>query len=160
MNDLPIAETKKSLSPFVIVAVLGLLGALIFIAILIKDRILQQTSGAPSVEEIASPPPGSVLKEFTVDGSSFEFDPKTITVKKGDTVKITFKDIDGRHNLVIDGYDLSTDIIGKGKEDTIQFVADKAGSFEYYCSVANHEELGMTGTLVVEEVDVKPSLEV
>jgi nitrite reductase (NO-forming) len=92
---------------------------------------------------------GSV-KEFTVDGSSFEFDPKTITVSKGDTVKITFKDNDGRHDLVVDGYNVRTNVIGPGATDTVEFVADKSGSFEYFCSVSNHKELGMTGKLVVQ----------
>ncbi|MBX4205690.1 cupredoxin domain-containing protein [Candidatus Microgenomates bacterium] len=93
--------------------------------------------------------PTGPVKEFTVDGSSFKFNPSKITVNKGDTVKITFKDDDGTHNLVIDGYSVSTKIIQGGAQDTVQFVADKSGSFEYYCSVGKHKELGMTGTLIV-----------
>lgn len=90
------------------------------------------------------------VKEFTIDGSSFEFDPPSITVEKGDTVKITFKDNDGMHNLVIEGYNVKTNVIGPGKEETISFVADKTGSFRYLCTVGNHADLGMVGTLVVQ----------
>jgi len=90
------------------------------------------------------------VKEFTVDGSNFSFSPSTITVKKGDNVKITFKDDDGRHNLVLDGYGLSTSTIGAGSEDSISFVADKAGTFQYYCSVPTHKDKGMIGTLTVK----------
>jgi plastocyanin len=99
--------------------------------------------------EVQATPSGPV-KEFTVDGTNYAFSPATITAKKGDTVKITFKDDDGRHNLVIDGYNVSTEIIGPGNISSVTFVADKAGSFKYFCSVANHEALGMTGTLVVQ----------
>src|SRR5882672_6015209 len=33
----------------------------------------------------------STTKEFTVTGQNFSFSPSTLTVNKGDTVKITFK---------------------------------------------------------------------
>lgn len=91
----------------------------------------------------------STVKTFTVDGSSYAYNPSTITVNKGDAVKIIFKDTDSRHDLVIDGYNLRTDVIGPGKTDTIEFVADKVGTFEYYCSLPGHKAQGMTGKLVV-----------
>jgi len=90
------------------------------------------------------------VKEFTVDGTNFAFNPSEIRVKKGDTVKIVFKDDDGQHNLVIDGYNVSTNLIGPGSQDTIEFVADTVGEFEYYCSVGSHRALGMSGKLIVE----------
>ena len=110
----------------------------------------QSTNSTPisTISPEISQNPG--LKTFTVDGSNFAFIPSSITVNKGDSVKITFKDTDGRHNLILNGYNLSTDIIGPGKTDTIEFTADKTGTFEYYCSVANHKDLGMTGTLIVQ----------
>lgn len=89
------------------------------------------------------------VKEFNVTGTNYAFSPNTITVNKGDTVKINFVDADGVHNLVIDGYNVATNIIRDG-QDTIEFVADKAGQFEYYCSVGSHRDLGMTGTLIVK----------
>lgn len=92
----------------------------------------------------------SSVKEFTVEGSNYKFSPSEIRVKKGDTVKITFKDDDGSHNLVIEGYNVKTNIIGPGSEDTVTFLADKSGSFKYFCSVGEHAELGMTGTFIVE----------
>ena len=147
------SENKKTINPvIVIVGGVLLLSVLVFLFFMNSRKVSQPTGETPTLNQVETSVEASgAVKEFSVDGSSFEFDPKTITVKKGDIVKITFKDIDSSHNLVIDGYDVSTDIIGKGKEDTIQFVADKVGSFKYYCSVSNHEKLGMTGTLVVDE---------
>lgn len=97
----------------------------------------------------AAPVINSTVKTFTVDGSSYTYNPSTITANKGDAVKIIFKDTDSRHDLVIDGYNLRTDVIGPGKTDTIEFVADKVGTFEYYCSLPGHKAQGMTGKLVV-----------
>ena len=74
-----------------------------------------------------------------------------MNVKKGDTVKITFKNTGGMHDLKIDGYTVGTKIIQGGAQETFQFVADKAGTFEYYCSVGTHRQMGMKGTLTVTE---------
>ncbi len=87
---------------------------------------------------------------FTVNGGNFYFTPNTIKVKKGDTVKIIFKNDGGMHDFVIDEYHVATSRIGTGAEQTVTFVADKAGSFEYYCSVGSHRQMGMKGTLIVE----------
>ena len=37
-----------------------------------------------------------------------------------------------------------------GQIDEVEFVVDKAGTFEYYCSVGNHRQMGMVGKLIVE----------
>lgn len=89
------------------------------------------------------------VKEFTVEGSSFKFVPKLLTVNQGDTVKIVFKNTGGMHDFVIDALGVKTSRVQPGASETVQFVADKVGTFEYYCSVANHKAMGMTGTLVV-----------
>ncbi len=108
------------------------------------------TTGTPATTTL------SAVKEFTVTGKNYSFDPKTITVKKGDTVKIVFKNADGFHDFVIDAFGkegesgVRTKQIKAGAEETIEFVADTAGSYEYYCSVGKHREMGMKGTLIVE----------
>ncbi len=91
------------------------------------------------------------VKEFTVTGSSFKFTPATLTVKKGDTVKINFKNSGGLHDFVIDEFSAATPRINSGKQTSITFVADKAGTFEYYCSVGTHRAMGMKGTLTVTQ---------
>lgn len=91
------------------------------------------------------------VKSFTVSGGNFSFTPSTMTVKKGDTVRITFKNDEGFHDLKIDEFKIATKQIAAGAEETVEFVADKAGSFEYYCSVGKHRQMGMVGTLTVTE---------
>ncbi|MBP9748550.1 MAG: hypothetical protein KBD17_02965, partial [Candidatus Pacebacteria bacterium] len=48
------------------------------------------------------------VKEFTIEGKNFSFAPNKISVKKGDKVKIIFKNSAGFHDLVIDEYGVAT----------------------------------------------------
>lgn len=100
-------------------------------------------------ESAPSAPQGSV-KEFTITGQNFSFTPSSLTVNKGDHVKITFKNSDGFHDFKIDEFSVATPRVQAGQEATVEFDANKTGSFEYYCSVGNHRAMGMKGTLVVQ----------
>ena len=91
------------------------------------------------------------VKEFTITTSNFKFSESMMTVKKGDTVKITVKNTDGFHDFVIDEFGVATKKLQAGQEETLTFIADKAGSFEFYCSVGSHRKMGMKGMLVVTE---------
>lgn len=107
---------------------------------------------SPSEAMEQSSPSGTVgvVKEFTVTGTNFKFAPATLTVKKGDTVKITFKNEGGFHNFLLDEFNVATKTVSTGQSETVTFVADKAGTFEYYCGVGNHRQMGMVGTLTVQ----------
>ncbi len=139
---------NKSPKPL-IVAVVLLLIALAGFGTLYLKRNRAQSQQTQVQAENTNNVSSANIKEFIIDGSNFKFEPSQIKVSKGDTVKITFKDDDGTHNLVVDGYNVSTRILSGG-QDTIQFVADKTGTFEYYCSIGSHRDLGMKGTLTVE----------
>jgi plastocyanin len=93
----------------------------------------------------------SLKKVITITGGHFYYDVKEIKVKKGETVSITFKSEDGRHDLRIDEFNAGTKVLGTGQEETLTFVADKVGEFEYYCSVGNHRAQGQKGKLIVTE---------
>ena len=90
------------------------------------------------------------VREFTISGQNFSFTPSSITVKKGDKVKITFKSIDGFHDFKIDEYGIATQQLKSPAEEVLEFTADKVGNFEYYCSVGSHRAMGMWGTFEVE----------
>ena len=90
------------------------------------------------------------VQEFAVDGSNFKFTPSTLTVKKGLPVKITFKSIQGFHDLRIEGLNIGTKQIATGASDIVTFTPDKVGTFEYYCSIGQHRQMGMKGMLVVQ----------
>lgn len=103
-----------------------------------------EQGGAPAAAE-------APLREFVVTGQNFSFVPATITAKKGDRVRITFKNVQGFHDFKVDEFGAITPKIQENQDAVVEFTADKAGTFEYYCSVGKHREMGMRGTLVVEE---------
>ena len=43
--------------------------------------------------------------------------------------------------------------INTGNKTSVTFVANKAGEFEFYCSVGNHRAQGMVGKLIVKDID-------
>ena len=101
-------------------------------------------SPAPTPEAVT----GNVV-EVTVEGSNYKFSPSTINAKKGDTVRLTFKSVGGIHDLTLDEFEVQTSQLGDGEEEEVEFVADKAGTFEFYCAVANHKAMGMVGKLLI-----------
>ncbi len=88
--------------------------------------------------------------EITMDGDDFAFSEEEIRVNEGDTVRITLNAIDMPHDWVVDELDARTEIAQPGETVTVEFVADQAGEYEYYCSVGQHRAQGMVGTLIVE----------
>lgn len=89
-------------------------------------------------------------KIFEVSGSNFAFDVTEMRVKEGDIVTITFTSAEGFHDWVVDEFDAATDQVRPGTPTSVTFVADKIGTYEYYCSVGSHRAQGMVGTLIVE----------
>ncbi len=88
-------------------------------------------------------------REITVEMTNFNINPGSINVKKGERVKVTVVNLEGEHNLFISGYDLRTDVIGRGEQRTIEFVADREGRFEVWCEVRDHRSKGMEAALLV-----------
>ena len=89
--------------------------------------------------------------ELEVRSSGLRFLPAEIRVKAGSTVRVTYVNGGGRHDWVLDEFDAATAIIGARQSETVEFVADKVGEFEYYCSVPGHRQSGMVGRFIVVE---------
>lgn len=89
-------------------------------------------------------------REIIVDGSNFKFSPDKITIKKDEKIRIVFKNTQGVHDFKVDELKIATKVIRAKEEDWVEFFADKIGTFEFYCSVGSHKEMGMKGTLIVE----------
>lgn len=106
-------------------------------------------TASDSANATASAMSEGAVKEFTVEGSPFKFVPNVLTVNQGDTVKIVFKNVGGMHDFVIDELGIKTKVLQSGDSETVEFIADKKGTYQFYCSVANHKAMGMTGTLAV-----------
>lgn len=102
------------------------------------------------VESEVQPELETQLREFDIIARRFEFEPSTIMVNQGDTVKLNITSIDTVHGLAISEFGVNV-TLPVGQTKTIEFVADKTGSFTMYCSVyCGSDHLNMKGTLMVK----------
>ena len=111
-----------------------------------------QQNMTPTTAQTQTVPIGVTASEkITVEGSEFSFIPSKITLKKGQTAEITFKNT-GKfpHNLSIADLGVKSKTIQPGEEDTFTVTADKTGQFGFVCTVPGHADKGMKGILTVE----------
>lgn len=98
------------------------------------------------------------VKEFTMESYTNvvngEYRPRfsigQINVKKWDKVIIHIKTTSGTHDFNLDEFGIKA-VTPTDQTVTVEFVADKVGSFEYYCSMPGHRQNGHWGTLIVDE---------
>lgn len=96
------------------------------------------------------------VKEFTIesftkiiDGNYYpQFSLSEINVKKGDLVRLKITNTKGMHDFKIDEFSVYAET-PLDQEVIVEFVASKAGEFEYYCTKTGHRQLGQWGTLKV-----------
>ncbi|MFA6081166.1 MAG: cupredoxin domain-containing protein [Patescibacteria group bacterium] len=90
------------------------------------------------------------VREFTMTAKQWAFDPAIITVKQGDKVKLKITSIDVTHGFALSEFNVKVDLV-PNKEETVEFIADKKGEFNFFCSVLCGEgHRDMKGKLVVE----------
>ncbi len=82
-----------------------------------------------------------------------------LVVNQGDTVRLTVINGDPvLHDLKIDAFDVYTgELLEAEQTVTVEFVADEAGEFDYYCSIPGHREIGMFGLLRVIASEDSPA---
>lgn len=117
-----------------------------------KSQTPTQTSSSnPSPSTAAAVEPTGEVLELEVSGEEFSFNPARLTVNKGEAVKLTFKN-EGKvpHDLAIDELGVMTSVIGAGKQETVEFTANKTGRFKMYCNVGNHRASGMEGDVEIK----------
>lgn len=116
------------------------------------ERIVPSDSapGSDTSSPSASDSADGEVKTFTVEAKNFSFSLPEIKVAQHDKVKITLVNKQGFHDWVNDLYNANTKQIQADETDEVEFVADKTGTSEYYCSVGQHRAMGMKGNLIVE----------
>ncbi|MEK7071134.1 MAG: plastocyanin/azurin family copper-binding protein [Patescibacteria group bacterium] len=136
-----------------VVVLLLLVGGYLFVSKKPVNETVEITKQEKIVEETKEVSPSAMeedVKTFKVDGSNFKFSVTEMKVKQGDKVKIVFTPKSGFHDWVLDEFNAKTKQLAAGATETVEFVADKKGTFEYYCSVGQHRKMGMVGSLIVE----------
>ena len=107
------------------------------------------SAASPEPETVLPPVETSEVREIVVKASNFKFEPSTITVQQGERVRIVVDRVEGTHNLFLEGYDQRVSVKSSPSRESFEFIADQAGSFQYWCEVGSHRRLGMEGTLTV-----------
>jgi len=92
-------------------------------------------------------------KVFYIAATMWEFQPGEIKVNKGDHVTIHFSSLDAHHGAFIEAWNKTVDLF-PNQTVTVDFIADKVGSFEYYCTVycgIGHTDMRALITVVDED---------
>lgn len=77
------------------------------------------------------------------------FDPSTVKIKKGSTVKLTVASTDADVRFVLSEYSVDLDLT-PGQSENTEFFAGREGQFTYSCADCEGKEAVMKGTLIVE----------
>lgn len=95
-------------------------------------------------------PAAESVKEFKITAKQFSFEPSTIEVNKDDKVRLIVTSIDVPHGIAIPEYGIN-ERLDVGKPVTIEFTADKEGTFATFCSVfCGSGHSGMKGKIIVK----------
>ena len=111
-----------------------------------------QSPAAPVPASQEPPASGTVedgVRVVRVTARQFEFDPARIVVKQGEQVQLKVTSQDVAHSLSLAGYDVDLAVLPQ-RTETVKFVANKAGTFEFRCAVycgEGHKQ--MRGDLLV-----------
>ena len=92
--------------------------------------------GATAAAAWASQVNGGVEEVRTIDviASRFKFEPSIITVAQGDRIRLRLHSADRDHRFAIKGFRVKALIPKTGAAVTVDFVADRAGAFEFTCA--------------------------
>lgn len=168
------SESGNKMNPMIIVAAVALL-LLVGVGVLMmgknnstttpstsdsadtQDSVDAMTGSetAPTTDENIKDTSDSItegdVQIINLEAGSFYYKPNTITVKKGQTVRIVMNSVDMMHDFNIDELGVKIPVTKSGETAEVEFTADQVGSFEYYCSVGQHRANGQVGTITVEE---------
>ena len=117
--------------------------------ILQKFPLLTDEEAAAQSDESITIEAQAEVKEIEVTAKQWEFIPNPIRVNLGDRVRLKITSIDVSHGFALPDFGVSQRL-SPGRTETVEFTADKAGSFTFFCNVAcGSGHSGMRGTLIV-----------
>ncbi len=90
--------------------------------------------------------------KITIEMSEYKYNPATITVSPGASVTVTLKNVGTlQHDYHIDVINQTSPMVDPGKSIDWTFTApSQAGTYDTWCTVPGHKELGMVGKLEVK----------
>lgn len=157
------SSSKGSMNPMMIggvVLVLILIGAGLFFFMGKSNKNIddmapavtnQNNDSSESTVSSGTTTSNSDVVSVNMEAGNFYFKPNVIKAKLGQTVRVTVTGVGMQHDFIIDELGVKSSTIAPGKSDVVEFVASEVGQFQFYCSVGNHKQMGMVGTLNVTE---------
>ncbi|WP_336213211.1 cupredoxin domain-containing protein [Nonomuraea sp. LPB2021202275-12-8] len=94
----------------------------------------------------AAAPEGA--RRIAVSCHCFAFEPAEIHVRAGEPIAVALTSTDIPHNFTLDEFDAFVQTDG-GDTGIGGFIADRPGTYEFYCADTIHRAVGMTGRLLV-----------
>ncbi len=73
------------------------------------------------------------IRVIGIKASKHEFEPDRIVVKLGEKLRLVVTSVDANHQLAIAEFNVNL-IVPVGETKSIEFVADKKGTFQSHCS--------------------------
>jgi nitrite reductase (NO-forming) len=135
-----------------LISLLCLLWVRAFPAWALNDMQQPPPPGAPVVYSLQSGIAEGRMVFIGIGGSiDGKINPELI-LHQGERAQINLINGEGaEHDILVEFYGVrSNRVIVKGAGATVSFLADKVGTFSYFCSVAGHREAGMQGKVTVE----------
>ena len=103
-------------------------------------------AGAAASGDVPPPPP----RDIEMIASRFKFEPETLQVTEGDRVRLTVRSTDTEHGFSIKKMNVRVAVPKTGEPVTVEFVAERPGTYEFKCSEYCGSGHGrMKGQLVV-----------
>jgi len=132
----------------------SLLGAVVVVVAALTGGCGGSGGGSKKASSTTSPASsgGTVVKTVTVHETEYKLTPNSISLPKAGTY--VFKGVnDGTttHSLEIEGNGVEMEAadISPGSSGTLKVKLPKTGTYEIYCPVDGHKDLGMKGTVTV-----------
>lgn len=160
---------KKGMNPLIMVGFVVIVGVIGLVSLQTINRNSSNTQSSTSSIDIQTSPTVVTMKAETtptameaesavtevrtidMEAGGFYYKPNEIRAKKGEKIKIVMKSVDMMHDFVIDELGIKMPVTKSGETGSVEFTAENAGSFVFYCSVGQHRANGQVGTLIVEE---------
>ena len=125
---------------------------LIFAVLLVASGVVYQTYYRPSGIGPVKASGNVVEIELRAKENQWKWEPEEIRIKAGDFVRLRiFNEDNYDHGFAVEAFGVNKRLFPR-RETVIEFIASRAGSFSFYCSVPCGEgHYEQVGTLFVEE---------
>ncbi|MGQ0762671.1 MAG: cupredoxin domain-containing protein [Acidobacteriota bacterium] len=84
-----------------------------------------------------------------ISASKYEFKPRELKLKAGQPIRVVLTSTGGTHSFHVDALNVHSAEAGEGKTISLEFTADRPGTYEFYCAHGDHKDKGMTGRLEI-----------